>query len=344
MIFDASHALRFINETRAATGLPALTELPFTGAVRVDERGCLLARALQAEIGGSEDPGFSGHFVMRLGDQGLARAVARRTGQPCNDNAEVLLPEPLERLAVAFDRGQVEPRGARYVAPGQLSFDDLETRVGQAATDVGNSSAVTRPRESTDPRRPRTRGLATPPAFATAPAWHPPSPSSPPPQAAGIPAPQATAAQKRRRYPCRTRAGSHLPALASACATAAAVTASPTSTRPPRPGRSPVSTTRRAQAERSSLAPCWGRSVPRCRHCAVGSRRRHRAALSVVHHHTISAAHGAGPADSGPGRIGRRPGRPSISTTARSSRCPPPACQVDAPDGDPHQTPSEGDP
>ena len=127
MIFDASHALRFINETRAATGLPSLTELPFTGAVRVDERGCLLARALQAEIGGSADQGFSGHFVVRLGDQVLARAVARRTGQPCNDRAEVLLPEPLARLAVAFDRGEVDRRDARYAAPGQLSFDDLDT-------------------------------------------------------------------------------------------------------------------------------------------------------------------------------------------------------------------------
>ena len=117
MTFDASHALRFINRARAATGLPALTELPFTGAVRVDERACLLARALQAEVGGSADPRFRDHFVVRLGDQALARAVASRTGQPCNDRAEVLLPEPLARLAVAFDRGQVERRDARYVAP-----------------------------------------------------------------------------------------------------------------------------------------------------------------------------------------------------------------------------------
>jgi hypothetical protein len=139
--FDASHALRFINRARAATGLAALTELPFAGAVRVDERACLLARALQAEVGGSADPRFRDHFVVRLGDQELARAVASRTGQPCNDHAEVLLPEPLARLAVAFDRGQVERRDARYVAPGQLSFGDLETAACQAAAVVGDSSA-----------------------------------------------------------------------------------------------------------------------------------------------------------------------------------------------------------
>ena len=141
MTFDASHALRFINRARAATGLPALTELPFTGAVRVDERACLLARALQAEVGGSADPRFRDHFVVRLGDQALARAVASRTGQPCNDHAEVLLPEPLARLAVAFDRGQVERRAARYVPLGQLSFDDLETAACQAVAVVSDSSA-----------------------------------------------------------------------------------------------------------------------------------------------------------------------------------------------------------
>lgn len=140
MTFDASHALRFINQARAATGLPALTELPFTGAVRVDERACLLARALQAEVGGSTDPRFRDHFVMRLGDQAQARAVASRTGQPCTDHAEVLLPEPLARLAVAFDRGQVGPRGASYVPLGQLSFDDLEPNARQAAATVGDSS------------------------------------------------------------------------------------------------------------------------------------------------------------------------------------------------------------
>ena len=141
MTFDASHALRFINRARAATGLPALTKLPFSGAVRVDERACLLARALQAEVGGSADPRFRDCFVVRLGDQALARAVASRTGQPCNDRAEVLLPEPLARLAVAFDRGQVERRDARYVALGQLSFDDLETAACQSAAVVDDSSA-----------------------------------------------------------------------------------------------------------------------------------------------------------------------------------------------------------
>ena len=163
MTFDASHALRFINRARAATGLPALTELPFTGAVRVDERACLLARALQAEVGGSADPRFRDHFVVRLGDQALARAVASRTGQPCNDHAEVLLPEPLARLAVAFDRGQVERRAARYVPLGQLSFDDLETAACQAVAVVSDSSAgheqaLSAVHDHHELRRPRGQG------------------------------------------------------------------------------------------------------------------------------------------------------------------------------------------
>jgi hypothetical protein len=150
MIFDASHALRFINRARAAIGLPALTELSFTGAVRVDERACLLARALQAEVGGSTDPRFSDHLVVRLGTQALARAVATRTGQPCNNRAEVPLPEPLALLAVAFDRGRVQRRGARYVPPGQLSFDDLVTGDSQGAAFVRNPRAE---HSTTDERR-----------------------------------------------------------------------------------------------------------------------------------------------------------------------------------------------
>ena len=183
MIFDASHALLFINRARAAIGLAALTELPFNGAVRLDERACVLARALQAEVGGSADPRFSDHFVVRLGDQKLAQAVASRTGQPCNDHAEVLLPEPLARLAVAFDRGQVERRGARYVPLGQLYFDDLETAGCQAAPVVGDSSTtITRSppptgqgRRSADPggtdaaRAARSRGRLPPTETACGP-------------------------------------------------------------------------------------------------------------------------------------------------------------------------------
>ena len=174
MTFDGSHALRFINQARAATGLPALTELPFTGAVRVDERACLLARALQAEVGGSADPRFSDHLVMRLGNQTLARAIASRTGQPCNDRAEVLLPDPLARLAVAFDRGQVKPRGATYVAPGQLSSDDLAGEI-----DLPPSLPQPRPRQSAEPRRDAATGSS-----ASAPAPRPPIASNSPHAAA----------------------------------------------------------------------------------------------------------------------------------------------------------------
>jgi hypothetical protein len=129
MTFDASHALRFVNRARAAGGLPALAELPFAGAVRVDERACVLARALRADVGGSDDPAWDGRFVVRLGDPAHARRIAAATGQPCNVRGEVLLPDSLARLAVGFDRGSVGRRGARYVSPGQLSFEDLVLRV-----------------------------------------------------------------------------------------------------------------------------------------------------------------------------------------------------------------------
>jgi hypothetical protein len=232
MIFDASHALRFINRARAAIGLPALTELSFTGAVRVDERACLLARALEAEVGGSADPRFSDHLVMRLGDQALARAVAAWTGQPCNDRGEVPLPEALSRLAAAFDCGRVERRGARYVPAGQLSFDDL---CSAEHRDDAAPSSTTSSRDSAADR--------------------------------GHRAPQPTAPQKRR--------GSGVPIVEGVTRPAPA---------PAEPGR---------------------------RRAGVGCRRPalREQAFTPVHHHTISAAHGAGPAVSGPGRNGRRSGR-----------------------------------
>jgi hypothetical protein len=140
MTFDASHALRFVNRARAARGLPALAELPFAGAVRVDERACVLARALRAEVGGSDHPAWNGRFVMRVGDRADARRIATATGQPCNARGEVLLPDSLARLAVGFDRGSFGRRGARYVAPGQLCFEDLVLRVVQG--DAGDAAEL----------------------------------------------------------------------------------------------------------------------------------------------------------------------------------------------------------
>ena len=317
MIFDGSHALRFINQARAATGLPALTELPFTGAVRVDERGCLLARALQAEVGGSADPRFSDHFVVRLGDHALARAVAGRTGQPCNDRAEVLLPEPLARLAVAFDRGQVKRIGARYVAPGQLSFDDLEIDVCQAAQVVGDLWL----RPSTKKERHCSTADSWPTGFSDRPRDH--SSSSTTSSRGGDAGGRFPRRTRRRRLgrasviARRTSTGSRWPAPAAARTTAVAVTASAASAAAPRPGRSPGPdrVLRPAQAERPSYAPrADTRPLP--------SRRRRepapaplRHALSAAHRDTSSAARGGRPAVSGPGRNGLRPGPPASPTT-----------------------------
>ena len=312
MTFDASHALRFINRARAATGLPALTELPFTGAVRVDERACLLARALQAEVGGSADPRFRDHFVVRLGDQALARAVASRTGQPCNDRAEVLLPEPLARLAVAFDRGQVERRGARYVALGQLSFDDLETAACQAAAVVGDSSAG---HSTKGEHRSSPSAGSWPAGFPGRLRDHSASSSTTSP----VPARRRRSPRRhsRRRLRSaggaayRTSAGLRSPAPAAARTTPDAVTASPASA--PGPGRSPYLAAYRGAHKPSGRGPHRARPpARRCRAGVVGPRRRPSSRRSRPSTITRSPPPtGAGPAVSGPGRNGRRPGRPS---------------------------------
>ena len=297
MTFDASHALRFINRARAATGLPALTELPFTGAVRVDERACLLARALQAEVGGSADPRFTDHFVVRLGDQTLARAVASRTGQPCNDHAEVLLPEPLARLAVAFDRGQVERRAARYVPLGQLSFDDLETAACQAVAVVSDSSAG---HSTKAEHRSSPSADSWPAGFPGRPRDHCSSPTTP--SRAG-----ARHSQPRLRSTVgavyRTPAGSRSPAHAAPRTTPTAVTASPASA--PAPG----SDGRRCLAAYRGAHKLSGRrpdrARPRARRCrggVVGPRRRYRAgALGRPRSHQLRRPRGQGRRSADPG-------------------------------------------
>ena len=291
MTFDASHALRFINRARAATGLPALSELPFTGAVRVDERACLLARALQAEVGGSADPRFRDGFVVRLGDWALARAVASRTGQPCNDRAEVLLPDPLARLAVAFDRGQVERRGARYVAPGQLSFDDLETAGCQAAAVVGDSPAghSTKAEHRSSlfagswparfPGRFRDHSASsstTSSGTGDAGGGHPAATADGGSEAQAVPRTERPRAYARpRSQPPEPRRD--------------AVTASPAR---PRTVAVPCRASRRAQAERSWSASRAATRPPLSRGRRGPAPAPIEQALSAVHHHTISAAHG----------------------------------------------------
>src|SRR4051794_27211224 len=126
MSFDATYVLRFVNRARAAMGLDGLTELPFAGAVRADERACVLGRALGYEVGGSDDSAWDGQFVMRLPDRELAEAVAAATGQAFNSLGEVLLPDAITNLAVGFDHAWINASDARYLPQGQMCFEDLQ--------------------------------------------------------------------------------------------------------------------------------------------------------------------------------------------------------------------------
>lgn len=129
MTFDATHTLRFVNTARAAMGLAPLDLLPFLAAERVSERSCVLALALQAEVGGSADPVWDDYFVVRFPHMELAEAVGHATGQPFNGLGEVLLPEELANLAVGFDSGWITAANTHYLSRGQMCFEDLELRL-----------------------------------------------------------------------------------------------------------------------------------------------------------------------------------------------------------------------
>lgn len=129
MTFDATHTLRFVNLARAAMGLSPLASLPFAAAERVSEHACVLALALRAEVGASDEPSWNEYFVARFGDPVTAGLVGAATGRRFNDRGEVLLPEELANLAVGFDGGWITAGAARYLPAGQLCFDDLRLRV-----------------------------------------------------------------------------------------------------------------------------------------------------------------------------------------------------------------------
>jgi len=128
MTFDASHTLRFVNTARAAMAMPILEVLPFAGTHRVDERGCVLARALHCEVGTGLGLRWRHEFVLRFADPDLAAAVGAATGQPCQDR-EVLAPVELANLATGFDNGWITARDAWYAHAGQLCFEDLALRM-----------------------------------------------------------------------------------------------------------------------------------------------------------------------------------------------------------------------
>lgn len=128
MTFDASHTLRFVNRARAAMALAALDALPFADARRLDERGCVLARALHCEVGTGLGLRWRHELVLRFADPDLAAAVGAATGQPCED-CEVQAPQELANLATGFDNGWITARDAWYAPPGQLSFEDLALRM-----------------------------------------------------------------------------------------------------------------------------------------------------------------------------------------------------------------------
>lgn len=103
------------------------------GADPDDERGCILAQAMQCGVGGSTDPqwGADGRWVMRFGDLWTARTVGVVTGQSwLADPLEVVLPSELVDFAVSFSVGEVEADGIGFVRSWRVPNDADDPAAG----------------------------------------------------------------------------------------------------------------------------------------------------------------------------------------------------------------------
>jgi hypothetical protein len=112
MTDQGTQLLAAVNRVRAVQELEPLRCLTMLGAAVREEDGCVLAHAMQCEMGGASDPAWEadGRWVLRFRDCWTARIVALELGREWEpEHFEVQAPELLVDFAVAFELGEVEP-------------------------------------------------------------------------------------------------------------------------------------------------------------------------------------------------------------------------------------------
>jgi hypothetical protein len=118
MRLDGIEILRFVNAVRRVRGLPPLARISFASADEASEQRCVVALATGLRVGGSDDPRWDSHFVIRCENPRLAVAIGM-AGRPHNSLGEVALPEEVEKLAVLFDQGECREADLVYVREGE---------------------------------------------------------------------------------------------------------------------------------------------------------------------------------------------------------------------------------
>ena len=132
MHLDGLEILSFVNAVRRVRGMGPLARISFAGADEASERRCVVALATGLRVGGSDDPRWDSHFVVRCEDPRLAAAIGTATGRPHNSLGEVAVPEEVETLAVLFDQGECREADLVYVrgvAPDIPAEDGVSTPV-----------------------------------------------------------------------------------------------------------------------------------------------------------------------------------------------------------------------
>lgn len=137
--------LAFLNRVRAVQELDPLAWLVMLDADPDDERGCILALAMECAVGSSTDPewGADGRWVMRFDDCWTARTVAVVTGQTwVPDCLEVALPNELVDFAVSLSLGEVEQDGIGFVRAWRVPNDADDPSAGMCRFVMPGMEAV----------------------------------------------------------------------------------------------------------------------------------------------------------------------------------------------------------
>lgn len=137
--------LTFLNRVRAVQELDPLAWLVMLDADPDDERGGILAQAMECAVGGSTEPEWAAddRWVMRFDDRWTARTVAVVTGQPwLPESLEVALPDELVDFAVSFSLGEVEQDGIGFVRSWRVPNDVDDPAAGMCRFVMPGMEAV----------------------------------------------------------------------------------------------------------------------------------------------------------------------------------------------------------